>query len=235
VLIALLVALIAAGCGRNPKNVRITEDNKDTFLEDIKDMKGLTVEEGRLLYAYMMRAGMAAAFGGDAPPIVGKTVGDLIESQRKIETNEQAAAEEQDRLAAEARAEEEARAAELRKAVSLTVYEKSFLASNPMGGRYSDYLVIKCAYENRSGKDIRAFNGSVRFTDLFDKTILESGLTISDPLKAGAKGTWTGQIEYNQFLDEHVALRNASLDNMKVVWLPSEVLYSDGTRVGAQQ
>jgi hypothetical protein len=72
----------------------------------------------------------------------------------------------------------------------------------------------------------------VRFTDLFDKPVFESGMTISDPIKAGAKGNWSGTIEYNQFNESHQALRNSKLEDMKVIWIPKAVIYADGTKVG---
>ena len=75
----------------------------------------------------------------------------------------------------------------MRGAISLTVFRKGFLASDPTEERYNDYITIKCAYQNTSTRDIRAFRGVLRFTDLFDRLIFESGLTISDPIAAGAK------------------------------------------------
>jgi len=56
-LIALLFGIIVltiVGCGKDPRQVRITEKNRYTFLADIKDMKGLTVEEVFLLTSAQM-------------------------------------------------------------------------------------------------------------------------------------------------------------------------------------
>jgi hypothetical protein len=120
----------------------------------------------------------------------------------------------------------------LRKAVTLTVVGKSFEPANATGGRYEERVLIECEYNNISGKDIRAFTGKIRFTDLFGKPIFESGLTISDPIRAGAKAIWSGSIRYNQFSPEHQALRDTELQNMKIVWLPSGLLFADGTKIG---
>lgn len=46
----------------------------------------------------------------------------------------------------------------------LTVFEKSLIASDAMARRYQDLITIKCACENTSGKDIRAFTGAIRLT-----------------------------------------------------------------------
>jgi hypothetical protein len=36
----------------------------------------------------------------------------------------------------------------------------------------------------------------------------------------------------NQFIAEHQALRNADLANMKIVWMPKQVLFADGSSLG---
>jgi hypothetical protein len=222
------------GCAQDPKKVEITEQNKDTFMKDIKEMKGLTVEEVGLLYGRMMRIGAQEALGGQQTSLVGKTIGEVIEEERRLQADEKKKQEEQDRLAAEAKAKEEALRRELGKTLSLSVFGKSFLDSDPMAGRYDDYIILKCIYQNTGAKDIRAFTGRIRFTDLFGKEIFESGLTVSDPVKAGEKGTWEGSIEYNQFMDDHRALASTELKDMKVLWLPSEILFADGTRLAAE-
>jgi hypothetical protein len=230
--LALALVLSLAACSRDPKQVRVTEANQDKLMEEIKDDKGLTVDEARLLFTFLMRRGLVKGLGQSLPSIVGKTVGDLIADQRVFEADAKKRDAEQAKVATEAKGKEEAIASELRKALMLTVFEKDYAPSNAMAGRYQDYITIKCAYENTSGKDIRAFTGSVRFTDLFGKPVFETNLTVSDPIKAGAKATWNGAIDYNQFRDAHRSLRNAELANLKVVWLPKSIIYMDGTQAG---
>ncbi len=232
IVIGVLLFLLISACGKNPKDFTITEQNKDNFLEQIKDMKGLTVEEAGLLHDYVLRLKMSEAFGQKATPIAGKTIGTLIAEQKDLETKAKKEKADQDRLAAEAKAKEEALAQELRKAITLTVFQKSFTPSDYRAERYNDYIEIKCAYQNTSGRDIRAFTGRIQFTDLFEKPIYESALTISDPIKSGEKATWTGQIRYNQFIAEQQRLRNTALEDMKVAWLPRQVLFADATKLG---
>lgn len=236
--ITLAVSLVAlafcTSCAKDPHKLKITEQNKDNFMESIKDSKGLTVAETRMLIAYQMRNSIGKAFGGNDKNTVGKTVADLITEEERFEQQQNHEQEEQKRLATEAKAKEDALAAELRKAITLSVYEKSFLAADPTAGSYEDHIVIKCAYQNTSGKDIRAFKGKVRFTDLFGSEIYKSSLTISDPVSTGNKATWTGTIKYNQFLEDDVKLRSAELKDMKVEWLPSSVIFADGTKLGEE-
>jgi hypothetical protein len=232
--LALLVAaiLLLQACSKDPHSVRITDKNKDTFLDEIKDMKGLTVGEMQLLMAYQIRSGFAKVFGGKESNIVGKTVGQLIEEARKNAAAEKTEADKQKRLADDTRAKQEAIASELRRALTLTVYDKGFLPSNPLGGSYRDNLIINCVYENASPKDIRAFKGSVIFQDLFGAEIYRANLTISDPISAGAKTQWNGSIEYNQFVPAQKQFRNAELKDMKVIWMPASIIFSDGSRIG---
>jgi len=228
-LVTFALALTLAGCSQNPKGVQITDANKDSFVEQIKSMTGLTVEETQLLMTYEMRRSMAKSMGRDVASPAGKTVGALIEEERKFRDDQKVKAAEDERLAAEAKAKQDAKVNELRGAIAFAVYEKGFADRD-----YSDKLTLRCAYENKSGKEIRAFRGSVQFTDLFGTPIYGVSVTIQDPIAAGAKGEWAGEADYNQFTSEHVRFRNTELKDMKVVWTPLEVLFTDGATMSAE-
>jgi hypothetical protein len=229
--ISLALVLLSA-CSRDPHKLLITEKNKDSFLDEIKDEKGLTVDEVRLLVAYQIRGGIAKAFGGQSKNPAGKTVAELIDDARKDAAAEKTAADNQKRLADEAKVKEEAAAAELRKALNLTVFAKGFQPANAMAGVYGAHITVKCAYENMSGKDIRAFKGTLVFQDLFDVPIYKVAITISDPIKTGEHGKWDGAIEYNQFIAAQTRFRNAELKDMHVVWMPSSIIFTDGAKIG---
>jgi hypothetical protein len=232
VFLSLLVIATLTSCQRDPRSIRITEANKDSYLEELKDLRGLTVEENQLLISYELRRGLGGLLGLEPPQHVGKTVGQILEEQRAFQESAKAAEVEQARLAAEAKAKQDAQAEQLRSSIALAVYEKGFVESNWRANQYKDLVTIECTYENKSSRDIRAFTGTIRFNDLFDRKLFESSITISDPVAAGTRGTWSGGIEYNEFVDEHQALRNTPLENMKVVWLPASILFADGSRLG---
>ena len=167
-----------------------------------------------------------------AAPGPWKTVGDIIEEERAFLAAADARQAEEDRLAAEAQAAADARVAELRQALTLTIFDKGFRPSDVRNGQFEDFILIQAAYENTSGKDIRAFRGSVQFADLFGKEIYTTTLTISDPLAAGANATWSGQIRYNQFMADQQALRNTALEDMNIGWRPASIMFADGTTIG---
>lgn len=232
VIAILTVAL--SGCGQNPLDLTITEENQDSIMEELEDAK-LTVEEFELLATAQIRRGLVNGFfGGGAPSFIGKTLGEVIEQERTFRTEADTLEAEKDRLALEAKAEADALVAELRGALALTIFDKGFVPSDFRAGRRDDNVTIPAAYENTSGKDIRAFRGAVQFADLFGEEIYTMNLTISDPIAVGEKATWAGQIDYNEFRDDHQALHNKDLDDMNIVWRPASIIFADGTTIGEQ-
>lgn len=225
---ACAIALLAiAGCAGDPRSVKIGEEHKDNPFDAVKDTEGLSAEDVRLLLDYQKRLRMAEIVREQKPKVAGRTVGDLIADQRKFEADDKARAAEQERLAKEATAKREAIASELRKTLAFAVFEKGEHTAD-----YQEYITIKCAYENKSDRDIRAFRGAVRFADLFGVEIYTTRLTIDDPIKAGQKGQWSGVIEYNKFVNESRRFKNADLKDMKVEWLPATIMFADGTQIG---
>jgi hypothetical protein len=89
--------------------------------------------------------------------------------------------------------------------VALT--SKGFKARNIHAGDFEDDITLELSARNLGKRDIRAFEGTLHFTDLLDNTILRVGLTINDPLHAGTTVTWRRVIEYNHFIDAHQRLR----------------------------
>lgn len=121
---------------------------------------------------------------------------------------------------------------DLRKAIKLTVLEKGFIPADASARRFQPMLTFKCSYENGAARDIRAFTGTVIFQDLFGKEILKVNITISDPISAGQRATWTGTAHYNQFMEAHQRFQATELQDMKVVWAPASIIFADGTRIG---
>lgn len=207
--------------------VTVSVETESDFLGSISDLRGLSVGEVQLLMGFILRHELGALSGSRESGLVGMTIGEMIEAQRNQMAEQEQLAEQEEQLAVDARAEEDARARLLRETIALTVYEKSFLEAD-----FEDYIQIKCSYENKSEKEIRGFQGVVRFSDIFGDLIYQSGIKIADPVGPGAKGFWTGGIDYNQFMDDHKALRNTALNDMKVEWIPVTIIFADGTVLG---
>ncbi|MGY3354921.1 hypothetical protein ACVWZK_001584 [Bradyrhizobium sp. GM0.4] len=85
------------------------------------------------------------------------------------------------------------------------------------------------AIENTGQRNIRAFDGTLTFTDLLDNEIHSSLLAINEPVGGGATLVWNGRLKYNQFIDAHQRLRSASFENLKIKFIPRKLLFADGS------
>jgi hypothetical protein len=113
--------------------------------------------------------------------------------------------------------------------LEVVLISKGFKPSDPSIRDYEDDITLGVSFKNLSDKDIRAFDGSIIFTDLLDNKILVSGVAINEVVKAGAALKWAGAIKYNQFIDDQQRLRNEAQENLKIVFVTKKVLFADGT------
>lgn len=90
-------------------------------------------------------------------------------------------------------------------------------------------VLMEISFDNLTGKDVRAFDGTLVFTDLLDNPIIPIGIKINDPVGAGQSYTWEGGLEYNQFKSQHKAIRSAEIGNIKMRFDVKKVLFADGT------
>lgn len=118
--------------------------------------------------------------------------------------------------------------------VRVELVDKSWIPAMPELDRYTDLLAMTFAFENLGDKDIRAFTGTVFFFDLFAREQMNLGLTVDTsvlPAKSRrVEDTWS--IELNDFSAEHKWVRSHELDDMRVVFITSAVLFTDGSQLG---
>lgn len=109
--------------------------------------------------------------------------------------------------------------------IAATLVEKGF-----QEGEYGqDAITFTVSFSNDTGKNVRAFDGILEFTDLLGNEILNANLAVNDPVGAGTTLEWPGSIEYNQFVNKHRNLRNAEPQNIKIRFALQKVLFEDGT------
>ncbi len=113
--------------------------------------------------------------------------------------------------------------------LEVTLVNKSFKSANPRGGDYEDDITFELSIRNLTGKDIRAFDGVVTFTDLLDNEVMSSKLAINDPVRADSTMNWKGAIKYNQFMDSHQRLRNATQANLNTNFVVRKILFASGS------
>ena len=89
-------------------------------------------------------------------------------------------------------------------------------------------ITFALAFANTTGKNVRAFDGTLTFTDLLGNEIHGAKLAVNDPIVAGGSLEWEGKLDYNQFMPSHERLKTSELENTKVVFALKRILFEDG-------
>lgn len=235
------VSLLAA-CSKATDTV-IPSDMSTWDKELAPVVKKLDEAEQKLLVAYVARKKMAEVFSGNKEAIpFGTTVGQAIEEQRKWQADfEKAQAEakaEKERKAAEEAelkakldAERAAALKQINEAVTVTLLSKRQLPRDFDSGRYQAEQVFVVGVENRSNQELAGVSGELEFVDVFDKVVGSVNFRISENIRPGGTYKWNGVRDYNQFIDEHRALWNLEEGKYTTRFIPSSVVYSDGTKL----
>jgi hypothetical protein len=210
ILIAMIAIFTVTSCN-NPLNKKYNEQTLEQDAKEIYESKKLNEDEAKLLTGYIM----LAKLGGKN--LEGKTYKEILQAAKDYKS-------EQEQLAAKARKEEEEKRIKLGAALSVAMYDKGY------GGEgYQAYLQYAVAFENKTDKDIRAVKGSLKITDLFDTTI--KSITIVEdngiPAHETIKNVFT--TDYNKYRDEDTILANKKMQDIKVIWTPEKIIFTDGT------
>ena len=88
--------------------------------------------------------------------------------------------------------------------VSVELLEKILLKANAQLHEYQDKFLFSVMLHNRSQKPVRAVKGSLVFSDLFGVEIFKVSVTINLLIEPLASVKWSGELPYNQFLQQHV-------------------------------
>ena len=121
-------------------------------------------------------------------------------------------------------------AARRTKPVGLMFIGKFFRKMDLQAGDAGDQITFSFILSNDTNKNIRAIRGALVFSDLFDKPIMSVAVTYDKPLNAnGGRESCDFALTYNQFMDDHRKLKATDLGSLVTRWVPSEVIYADGT------
>ena len=192
---------------------------QDTLEEDIVALKE-SISEGELTTL----AGYIAlkTFSGD--DMLGKTYNDLLNEATKMQEDLKLQQEEEKKLAEKARIEEAEKIKRLGDALTVSFFDKGFSEYN-----YQEYITYKFVFENKTEKTMKAFTGEIKITDLFDKEIKSFSLTYDDGVPPNSTKNWDAQTDFNQFIDEDVRLKNKDIEDLKIIWIPEKIIFSDNT------
>jgi hypothetical protein len=213
-----ILALVGLSACSDIRQKKLTEENREKILSEAGTSKDLTDEEHQMIQGYILRQGIQNVFQGGKPSLpTGITVGEMIEEQRKWVALEKAEEEKQKRLAAEIAAKQ----SDMRNVIGVAIFN---LAERE--DYISNYVEAGFAYENRSARDVRAFQGHVEFKDVLGNKLEEIQLKVFKPTKAGEKASVTERL-----WSESYALRGNKLEDVKIEWKPDKILFADGTSV----
>lgn len=193
--------------------------SEETFEQDTKELEAqLDTADLQLLVGSILRLSF------EGKDMSSMTYSEILENGKQWKAEQDRIEAEQKALQEKAAREEAERIERLQNAVMVTCYKKSYVEVD-----YQDYITYGLAIENKTDKGIRAVKGILRFTDLFDDEISSIRFTYDERIAAGATAKWNAQTDYNQFIDEDVALRNKDLEDMKIVWEPIKIIFEDGS------
>jgi hypothetical protein len=176
----------------------------------------------------------ARADSGDYD-VTDKTVSTIIADQRAYEADQQAQADAQRKLADDIRAKRDARNRQLKAALTVAFVDKGFQPADTDNGDFNSYITIELAMKNTSSKTIRSMAGLLHFQNTLGRDIDVVPMTYEHPMRAGARVDWPGTIKYNQFDNGDVALKEADFSNVRLMWEPKTILFTDGSRLDAAQ
>lgn len=212
-----IIAFIAGACS-SPLDKRY---NEATLQDDMTAISEYHKEDSAVvarIALYIVRAKMMGE------NLDGNTYGNLLEKATELQKQKDKQEAEAKALAEKMAREAEEKRTTFSKLLVVALFDKGYYQAD-----YQDYLSYDVAFDNKSGKDIRAVKGTLLITDLFDSKITAVSLVEDDGLPAGKITRRSYTTKYNQFRDEDVRLRNKNLKDLKVIWTTEKIIFSDGS------
>lgn len=135
--------------------------------------------------------------------------------------------EEGNNKATSAETEEASEAAsnDLTNKIGFEVTEKGFVEYD-----YQNYITFTFKFTNKTDKDIEGVKGQVTLNDLFGDNIQQLSLSYDEGIAAGESRLYKATVDYNQFIDDDIKLRNTDLSKIKYDLDVGTIIYTDGTQ-----
>lgn len=222
-----VICAFLIGCS-NPRSAQIPTD-PEKWGELKQNVEKLDADEKELLTQYLMRKTMGAAFGGDGIA-EGTTVGEAIDDQKKWREDKAAQEKAQAELKARIEAENAALKKKMDSVLTTAIVSKSGYSRYEYLDKVTD-INFELAFENHSDKDIAGFKGVIVFKDMFGDTIKAINLSYDDGVKAKSTAQYEGSVDYNEFMAEDSKLLNTGLDKIKFEFIPSVIMFKDGSKI----
>ncbi len=119
------------------------------------------------------------------------------------------------------------------KVLRFWVYEKSTDVVNDVTGLFdskTQKITLKCELKNLTGREIHGARGTLRFTTFFGEKIADIFIETTAAIPPGQVIGVIWNIPTDR-LDPEVfdKLKKTKLEQMKQVWYPSMIAFTDGT------
>lgn len=113
----------------------------------------------------------------------------------------------------------------LAKKVTFEITNKGFISED-----FQDSNTFTFKFTNTTNKDIEGVKGTIEFNDLFGDRIKGVSLSYDEGIKAGESKLYRASVDYNQFMEDDVLLRQTELSKLKYKWDINTIVYTDGTQ-----
>lgn len=100
--------------------------------------------------------------------------------------------------------------------ITVALVTKGFSPKDLDASKFSEEVTFTLLFKNQTGKDIRAFDGVVEFTDLLGNHIDSVRFEINKSIAKASTLTYEGAVEYNQFEQNDQRLRAEDQQNLKI-------------------
>lgn len=123
--------------------------------------------------------------------------------------------------------------AAMNKALRFWVYEKSTDVVSDVSGIFdakSQKITLKCELKNLTKKEIHGVRGTIRFTTFFQETIADITVESTAAIEPGDKIGVNWDVPTSRLSPEAFdKLKKADLSQIKQVWYPRMIVFTDGT------
>jgi hypothetical protein len=123
--------------------------------------------------------------------------------------------------------------AAMQKALRFWVYEKSSDVVNDVTGIFDNKaqkIILKCELKNQTAKEIHGVRGTLRFTTYFGDVIADIAIETQLPIPAGQVLGVNWEVPTERLTPEAFdKLKKAKMEQMKQVWYPRMIVFTDGT------
>lgn len=179
----------------------------------------------------MLRTALQGSLTSTEALTIPVTIGEAIEEQKAHQEKVEEREEEQRQFAKAQQEKESAAREELNKAVFVTLVEKGFTPKDLRRGRYISQLNFKLGVKNTSKKSVAGVSGVAVFMDKCDKVVMKTNIDIEYDMDPEQIISVDMNMDYNQFKDDHKALRSMDPRKTRFVFVPKVIVFGDGSRL----